>query len=103
MGAHPQSHHHKTKVTFECSLEEKTYIKMLAAKAHMTLGEFVLSYLRADFPSKKKKPNKKTLDAINELESGGGTHYASLEDFWDRYGSKTKYLKSRHQLNLKRI
>ncbi|MFS8563285.1 MAG: hypothetical protein LVR00_02715 [Rhabdochlamydiaceae bacterium] len=44
-------------------MEEKTYIKMLAAKSHQILGEFMLSYLRVDFPSKNKKVNKKTLAA----------------------------------------
>ncbi len=50
-----QSHsHEKTKITFDCSIEEKTYIKMLAAKARMTLGELVLSNSKADFPTEKK-------------------------------------------------
>lgn len=86
MGA--QSHsHEKTKVTFDCSVEEKTYIKMLAAKAHMTLGEFVLSYLRADFPKgKKRKPNNATLKAMKETRAGKGTVYESMSDFWREIG-----------------
>lgn len=88
MGA--QSHsHEKTKVTFDCSVEEKTYIKMLAAKAHMTLGEFVLSYLRADFPNeKKKKPNKETLEAMRETREGKGKVYESMDAFWKEMGVK---------------
>jgi len=88
MGA--QSHsHEKTKVTFDCSVEEKTYIKMLAAKAHMTLGEFVLSYLRTDFPNeKKRKPNKETLEAMRETREGKGTVYESMDDFWKEMGVK---------------
>ena len=88
MGA--QSHsHEKTKVTFDCSIEEKTYIKMLAAKAHMTLGEFVLSYIRADFPNKKKKKsNKETLEAMRETREGKGTIYESMDDFWKEMGVK---------------
>ena len=82
-----QSHpHDKTKVTFDCSIEEKTYIKMLAAKANMTLGEFVLSYLRADFPSEKKKPNKTTLAAHKEALKGKGTSYETMDDFWADMG-----------------
>lgn len=85
-----QSHsHEKTKVTFDCSVEEKTYIKMLAAKAHMTLGEFVLSYLRNDFPKKgKRKPNKETLTAMKEAKEGKGTVYNSMDDFWNEMGVK---------------
>lgn len=88
MGA--QSHPHaKTKVTFDCSVEEKTYIKMLAAKAHMTLGEFVLSYLRNDFPKEdKRKPNSETLAAMKEAREGKGTVYNSMDDFWNEMGVK---------------
>ena len=85
MGARSYSND-KTKVTFDCSMEEKTYIKMLAAKANMTLGEFVLSYLRADFPSKTKKPNKTTILAHKEALDGKGTSYKSMDDFWDDMG-----------------
>lgn len=76
----------RTKVTFDCSLEEKTYIKMLAARANMTLGEFVLSYLRADFPSKKKRANKTTLAAHKEALEGKGTSYKTMDDFWADMG-----------------
>lgn len=72
----------KTKITFDCSMEEKTYIKMLAAKSHQTLGEFVLSYLRVDFPSKNKKVNKKTLAAHKEALKGKGSSYDTMDDFW---------------------
>ena len=78
--------HDRTKVTFDCSVEEKTYIKMLAAKANMTLGEFVLSYLRTDFPSKKKKPNKTTLAAHKDALKGKGTRYENMDDFWEDMG-----------------
>ena len=78
--------HKKTKVTFECSPEEKTYIKMLAAKANLTLGEFVLSYLRGNFPSKGKKPNKTTLKAHKEALKGEATSYKTMDDFWEDMG-----------------
>ncbi len=81
--------HEKTKVTFDCSIEEKTYIKMLAAKTHMTLGEFILSYIRKDFPSeKKRKSNKETLAAMKETKEGKGTVYRSMDDFWKEMGVK---------------
>jgi len=89
---HPQSHsQEKTKVTFDCSIEEKTYIKMLAAKSRMTLGEFVLSYIRADFPGEKeRKPNRETLDAMKEARDGKGTTYESMDDFWKEMGVKPR-------------
>lgn len=85
MGAQPQSHHEKVKMTIECTLDERIYIKMLAAKAHLNLSEFLLSYVRNDFP-KGKKPNKKTLEAIREGREGKGIACESLEDFWDKMG-----------------
>lgn len=40
----------------------------------MALGEFVLSYLRHDFPKKEKtKSNKKTLKAMKETREGKGS------------------------------
>jgi hypothetical protein len=83
MGIHS---HERAKVTFDCSLEEKIYIKMLAAKSNMTLGEFVLSYLKVAFPSKKKRPNKATLAAHKEALEGKGTSYESMDDFWADMG-----------------
>jgi hypothetical protein len=85
MSAHSHSHHDKVKVTIECSQDEKAYIKMLAARAHLTLSEFILSYLRTDFP---RKPNKQTLEAHEEAISGEGVDCDSLEDFWKQMGVK---------------
>lgn len=85
MGSHSSPHHDKVKVTIECTADERAYIKMLAAKAHLNLSEFVLSYLRADFP---RKPNKETLQAHEEALSGGGVDCDSLEDFWEQMGVK---------------
>jgi antitoxin component of RelBE/YafQ-DinJ toxin-antitoxin module len=59
---------------------------MLAEKAHMNLSEFILSYLRKDFPIKQKKPNKKTLAAMKEAEEGGGIECDSIDDFWEKMG-----------------
>ena len=39
---------------------------MLAAKAHLGLSEFILSYVRSDFPQ-ERKPNKETMESIQEL------------------------------------
>ncbi len=83
MGAHSHAHHDKVKVTIECTADERAYIKMLAAKAHLNLSELILTYLRADFP---KKPNKATLQAHEEALNGGGVDCESLEDFWKQMG-----------------
>lgn len=78
-------HHDRAKVTIDCSLDERAYIKMLAAKSHMNLSEFILSYLRKDFPQ-EKKPNKTTLDAMRESKDGKGIKCDSMEDFWEKMG-----------------
>ena len=85
MGAHSQSHRSdRAKVTIDCTTDERAYIKMLAAKAHMNLSEFILSYLRKDFP--KNRPNKKTREAMKEIDQGGGIKCDSIEDFWKKMG-----------------
>jgi hypothetical protein len=77
------AHSNKVKVTFECTADERAYIKMLAAKGHMTLNDFLLSCVREYFP---KKPNKETREAMKELDEGLGTQCESLEDFWEKMG-----------------
>lgn len=85
MGAHSSAHHDKVKMTIECTPDERAYIKMLAAKAHLTLSDLILSYLRTDFP---RKPNKETLKAHEEALSGGGVDCEDLQDFWEQMGVK---------------
>ena len=84
MSAHSQAHNGKVKMTFECTSDERAYIKMLAAKARMNLSEFMLSYVRTDFP--KHVPNKETLAAHKEAVAGKGTTCESMEDFWKQMG-----------------
>jgi len=87
MGAHSQARHQdRAKVTIDCTIDERAYIKMLAARAHMNLSEFILSYLRKDFP--QEKPNKETMQAIKDTREGRTTRCESLEDFWDKMGVK---------------
>ena len=85
MSSQSNSRSNKAKVTFDCTKDERAYIKMLAAKAHMNLSEFILSYLRRDFPV-SKKPNKDTLEAMKEIEEGGGIDCDSIDDFWKKMG-----------------
>ncbi len=80
-----KNHHEKVKLTIDCTVDERAYIKMLAAKARMNLSEFILSYLRKDFP-REKKPNKVTLRAMRESKEGRGIKCDSLEDFWGKMG-----------------
>ncbi len=93
---------HKSRLTVECTLEEKTYIKMLATSAHMTISEYFLSHVRPNLPASKvrkpnkksppstrsKKPNKKTLDAHKEALEGKGETFDNIEEFWRHLGVK---------------
>ena len=78
-----QNHPERVKVTIECTPNERAYIKMLAAKAHLNMSELILSYLRTDFP---KKPNRETLEAHEEALRGEGVDCDNLEDFWQQMG-----------------
>lgn len=88
MRAHSQvRRRNRAKVTIGCTTGEKAYIKMLAAQAHMSLGELIISYLRKDFLTpKSKEPNAETLASMKELDEGGGTEYTSMDDFWADMG-----------------
>lgn len=83
-----QHHHDKVRVVIECSLDERAHIKMLAARKHMTISEYVLSIAREDMARKSKTPNKETLAAMKELDEGSGTEYTSMDDFWADMGVK---------------
>ena len=80
-------YHEKVKVTLECTRDERAYIKMLAARAHMTMSDFILNYIRKDLPI-EKKPNKDTLEAMKEIDEGGGIECDSIDDFWKKMGIK---------------
>lgn len=90
MSGQLHQHHDKVRVVIECSLDERACIKMLAARKHMTISEFVLSMARDEMveklPGKSKMPNKKTKAAMKELEEGGGHSFKTLEDFWEQMG-----------------
>lgn len=83
MSADSSRHHDKVKLTIECTSDERAYIKMLAARAHMNMSDLILSYLRTDFPH---KPNKETLKAHEEALKGKGVVSESLEEFWEQMG-----------------
>lgn len=84
MSAQSHPHNEKVKVTFECSADERAYIKMLAAKAHMTISEFLLSYLRSDLPC---KPNKETQKAMLDSRNKKNLEHAkTIREFWEQMG-----------------
>lgn len=78
------SHDDKVKITLECSADERTYIKILAAKARMTISEFVLSYIRPDLPCEPNEETKKAmLDSRNKRNLG---HAKTVTEFWEEMG-----------------
>jgi hypothetical protein len=81
-----EQHRHKVRVVIDCSAEERAYIKMLAARKHMTISEYFLSFGMEELASKPKIPNKTTLEAHQEALEGGGTSYESMDDFWSDMG-----------------
>ena len=83
-----QSHHqqNKVRVVIECSLDERACIKMLAARKHMTISEYFLSMAKKEMANKSKIPNEETLEAMKELDEGGGHSFESMEDFWGQLG-----------------
>ena len=76
-------HEEKVKLTVECTLDERAYIKMLAAKKRMTISEFIMSFVRRNMPS---QPNAETIEALKESREGQLESYKTLEDFWEAMG-----------------
>lgn len=83
-------HYEKVRVVIDCSVEERAYIKMLAASKHMTISEYFLSLAKEELASKSKIPNEITLEAHQEALDGGGTAYNSIDDFWNDMGVKRR-------------
>lgn len=87
MSLNAQQHRDKVRLTVECSLDERTYIKMLAAKKHMTISEFLLASVREIMPSTQgHEPNAETLEALKESREGKLESYKTLDDFWKAMG-----------------
>lgn len=78
-------HHDKVKLTVECSFDERTYIKMLAAKKNMTISELLLSSVREIIP-RSNEPNAKTIEALEESKNENLKSYKSLGNFWKDMG-----------------
>src|SRR6266480_4439750 len=92
------AHDEKVRLTVECSFDERTYIKMLAVKKHMTISEFLLSPVRQTMPHARRKrrskshtrparkPNAETVEALKESREGKLESYKTLDDFWEAMG-----------------
>jgi hypothetical protein len=80
------THHEKVRVVIDCSVEERAFIKMLAARKHLTISEYFLSMAREELERKIKTPNETTLAAHQEALEGKGTAYESMKDFWSDMG-----------------
>lgn len=81
------SHDHKVRLTVECSFNERTYIKMLAAKKHMTISELLLAPLRDVLPpDEAHQPNAETIKALEESREKKLESYKSVDDFWKAMG-----------------
>ncbi len=77
-------HNEKVKLTVECSLDERTFIKMLAAKKHMTISEYIMSHVRPKMP---KVPNRETKEAMRDVQENRNLGRAkTLDEFWTAMG-----------------
>jgi hypothetical protein len=75
------SQSHRVKVTIDVSEDERTYIKMLAAKKRMTISDFIMSFVRPSIP--RNQPNAETQKAMNDVDERKNlTHCNTVEDFW---------------------
>lgn len=80
-----QSHAHRIKVSIDVSEEERTYIKMIAAKKNMTITEFIMSFVRPNLPH--SIPNAETKKAMKDIEGKKNlVRYKNVDDFWADMG-----------------
>jgi hypothetical protein len=87
MSSHPDSRHQKVRLTVECSFDERTYIKMLAAKKHVTISELLLAPWRDVLPSEEThEPNAETIEALKESREKKLVSYETIDDFWKAMG-----------------
>jgi hypothetical protein len=87
MSSDPHSRDQKVRLTVECSFDERTYIKMLAAKKHVTISELLLAPWKGILPSEEThKPNAETIEALKESREKKLVSYEKLDDFWKAMG-----------------
>lgn len=87
MSSNPHHNRNKVRLTVECSFDERTYIKMLAAQNHMTISEFLLSSVREMLPADSKQaPNAETIKSLEESRRRKLKSYKTLDEFWKAMG-----------------
>ena len=87
MSSNAHQHQDKVRLTVECSSDERTYIKMLAAKKQMTISELLLTSVRKRIPpAQNKEPNAETRKALKESRRGKLRSYKTLDEFWEAMG-----------------
>jgi hypothetical protein len=82
-GSKPKSK--KVRLAIECSLQERKYMKMMAAHEEKTLNEFVLESVRMRWKKCPHShiPNKETQNALkNAKEKKDLNVFESVEDFF---------------------
>lgn len=81
---------HKVRLSVDCTEEERMYIKMLAAKHHMTISEYLLSAARKDMPkcNRSHELNEKTKKVLKESRQEQGEVFDTVSDFWEAMGIK---------------
>ena len=80
-----QSHAHRIKVSVDVSEEERTYIKMIAAKKKMTISEFIMSFVRPNIPHSEQ--NIETKKAMSDITNNKNlTRYKNVDEFWADMG-----------------
>lgn len=85
---------HMSRMTIDVAEEDHKQLKALAAVLGKSMRELVVEWIHQNIYSAPKKekakktkiPNRKTLEAIKELEEGRGTRCKSLDDFWKKVG-----------------
>lgn len=93
MSGNGRPHRHKVRLTIECSLDEKTHIKILAAEKQMTISDFILAPIRQLIQSDLgHEPNAETIEALKESRESELKSYKTPEDFWKSNGINQKPL-----------
>ena len=82
-----QHHSEKVRLTVECSTDERTYIKMLAASKNTTISELLLTPFKKIMPrGRRRTPNAETIKALQESREGKLESYDNLDEFWEAMG-----------------
>lgn len=86
--------HEKVRLSVDCTKQERMYIKMLAARKHITISEYLLNLARNEMPecegnhcSLNHEPNEETAKVLRESEKGENLiEHKSIDEFWSALG-----------------